>query len=336
MYVEFQIPATLKCNVPIVLFSGDLQSGLNYKGTPDGREGWEQFFLRKGYAVYTVDQPARGRSPNNLVDSETRIAPKERIERVFTAAGRSGLWPQATLHTQWPGSGVSGDETFDQYMDQTYPALVDIPLLQELNRDAGVALLERIGPAIILTHSQAGAYGWLIADARPDLVTAIVAIEPSGPPVHELVPPLASQEATGSASAGQGTGDAPQNEWYRDGRRTKPYGLAALPLAYDPPVTNENSLQFVKEEQAQRRDLSRGWKQVSPARQLAKLRTVPVLVVTGEASYHAAYDHLTVDYLRQAGVNTTFIRLAERGIFGNGHMMMLESNNLEIAAVIDE
>jgi hypothetical protein len=59
-----------------------------------------------------------------------------------------------------------------------------------------------------------------------------------------------------------------------------------------------------------------------------------VLILASEASYHAAYDHCTSQYLAQAGVKNTFVRLADRGIKGNGHMMMLEKNNQEIAALI--
>ena len=58
------------------------------------------------------------------------------------------------------------------------------------------------------------------------------------------------------------------------------------------------------------------------------------LILTSEASYHAAYDHCTVQYLEQAGVHPTFIQLSEIGVRGNGHMVMLEKNNLEIAAVL--
>ncbi len=61
---------------------------------------------------------------------------------------------------------------------------------------------------------------------------------------------------------------------------------------------------------------------------------VPVLVLTAEASYHANYDHCTVKYLRQAGVQPTWIKLADAGIHGNGHMMMLEKNNLDIARLM--
>src|SRR4051794_10560638 len=65
MYVEYQIPHRRTQEWPIVMFSGGGQSGLNYTGTPDGREGWAQFFLRRGYAVYVCDQPSRARSPHH-------------------------------------------------------------------------------------------------------------------------------------------------------------------------------------------------------------------------------------------------------------------------------
>jgi hypothetical protein len=47
------------------------------------------------------------------------------------------------------------------------PYVADIVETQRLNKDAGAALLDRIGPAIVLTHSQSGLFGWLIGDARP-------------------------------------------------------------------------------------------------------------------------------------------------------------------------
>src|SRR5579872_5835458 len=66
MYVEYQIPADLKHPFPIVMVHGGSQTGVDWIGTPDGREGWAQFFLRRGYAVYVVDQVARGRSPYDV------------------------------------------------------------------------------------------------------------------------------------------------------------------------------------------------------------------------------------------------------------------------------
>jgi pimeloyl-ACP methyl ester carboxylesterase len=64
------------------------------------------------------------------------------------------------------------------------------------------------------------------------------------------------------------------------------------------------------------------------------LRGIPILILVSEASYHAPYDHCTAKFLDQAGVKNSFVKLIDHGIRGNGHMMMLEKNNLEIAALL--
>ncbi len=76
--------------------------------------------------------------------------------------------------------------------------------------------------------------------------------------------------------------------------------------------------------------------QKAPARQLVNLKNIPVMVVAAEASYRQVYDHCTVKYLNQAGVNTEYVRLQDKGIRGKGHMVMIEKNNLEIARFVDE
>jgi hypothetical protein len=96
-------------------------------------------------------------------------------------------------------------------------------------------------------------------------------------------------------------------------------------------------MRFVRQDKAEAPDRVRCWQQAEPARKLAKLQNISVLVVEAEASYHAPYDHCTVNYLKQAGVTkTTYVRLADRGIHGNAHMLMLEKNNAEIAEVARE
>jgi len=312
MYVEFQIPAKVEHPYPVVMIHGGSQTGTNFTGTPDGREGWAQYFLRRGFAVYVVDQVARGRAAYAApVYGPVNAAKLLRVQERFVAPERFKMWPQAHLHTQWPGGAEPGDPVFDQFYASQMPSVADFAKQQEINRDAGVALLERIGPAILLTHSQSGAMGWPIADARPKLVKALVAVEPSGPPVHDV-------EFKGAP------------EWFADAAKAKISGLGEVPLTYDPP----GPLDFVREDKPDAPDLVRCWLQREPARQLVNLAGIPVLVVMSEASYHASYDHCTVKYLRQAGVPTTFMRLAERGIRGNGHMMMLEKNSDQIAAAM--
>ena len=100
--------------------------------------------------------------------SRTSRAPQgtplvKNVEDRFTAPEKAMLWPQAKLHTQWPGTGVAGDPSFDQFFASQVPFVREPKLIQTLNRDAAVALLDKIGPAIVMTHSQSGAYGWPIA-----------------------------------------------------------------------------------------------------------------------------------------------------------------------------
>jgi pimeloyl-ACP methyl ester carboxylesterase len=312
MYVEYQIPEKLEHRYPVVMIHGGSQTGTNFTGTPDGREGWAQYFLRRGYAVYVVDQVARGRAAYAApVYGPVNAAKLDWVEMRFVAPERAKRWPQAHLHNQWPGTGEPGDAAFDQFYASQMPSVASFAKQQEINRDAGVALLDRIGPAILLTHSQSGAMGWPIADARPNLVKAIVAVEPSGPPVHDIV-------------------FKGEPDWFADNDKTKAYGLGEVPLTYDP----LGPLEFAREEKADAPDLVRCWVQKGQPRQLKNLKNIPVLVVMSEASYHASYDHCTVKYLRAAGVVTTFMKLAESNIRGNGHMMMLEKNNDRIAAAM--
>jgi pimeloyl-ACP methyl ester carboxylesterase len=295
---------------------GGTMSGVNFTGTPDGREGWAQYFVRAGYAVYVVDQVGRGRSgylpaqygPSRNVDRDNAL-PR------FIAQEKAQLWPQAVLHTQWPGPGNLSDPAAQQLMASQLPAIADFKEQQFLNRDALIALFEKIGPGILLVHSQAGAFAWPVADARPDLVKAILAIEPNGPPVHGV-------EYVGAPV------------WFKEGPLTLPYGITAAPLTYAPAVKDASELHFVRDAKADAPDKVVCWKQQEPARQLPNLQKMPILVLTSEASYHTPYDHCTVRYLEQAGVKPDAIRLADIGIHGNSHVMMLEKNNKDIAAVI--
>jgi pimeloyl-ACP methyl ester carboxylesterase len=313
MYVEFQIPQKLTHRYPVVMIHGGSQTGTNFTGTPDGREGWAQYFLRRGYAVYVVDQVARGRAAQWSQMHGPVSAPNlTRLEQRFVAPERFNLWPQAHLHTQWPGEGKPGDSAFDQFYASQFPSLVDFPVQQALNRDAAVAVLDRIGGAVLLIHSQSGAFAWPIADKRPSLVKAIVAVEPNGPPAHDV-------EFKGPP------------EWFADNPHTKPYGLADVPLIYDPPVSDAAPLAYVRKDKPEKLDFVRCFAQQDPPRKLVNLQNIPILIVTSEASYHAAYDHCTVRFLAQAGVKSTHLRLPEVGIHGNGHMMMLEKNSDAIA-----
>ena len=323
MYVQYQIPYEVTHPYPLVLFHGGAQTGVNYMGTPDGREGWGTYFLRKGYAVYIVDQVGRGRSPayNPLPPAPevygtpfNRPANVEGRVRQWTAPERFGLWPNAHLHTQWPGTGEPGDPAFDQFFASQIQSRNDpgVVATQRDAQQAGAALLDRIGPAILITHSSSGTFGFLIADVRPGLVKAVVTIEGGETPYNYPIvgPPSYYGAAVPSAT----------------------WGFVSIPITYSPPVTDPTQLSFVQEAAPDPGRPVRCWLQAEPAHQLPNLRRMPHLLMVAEAGSLANTNHCVSKYLIQAGVPNTWVNLGDVGIHGNGHMMMWEKNNLEIAA----
>jgi pimeloyl-ACP methyl ester carboxylesterase len=314
MYVEVLRPQRVTQRYPLVFIHGAGQTGTNWIGTPDGRTGWADYFLGQGYVVYLVDQPARGRSPwHPAANGALQMRPPSWVEQRFTAPEVAHLWPQARKHTQWPGEGPKkgrqGDPVFDAFYATQVESLESPVETQKLVQAAGEALLDKIGPAVLVTHSQSGAFGWLLADARPKAVKGIMAIEPNGPPFRDAV---------------------------FDEHKSRAWGLTDIPITYAPPAKSPEEIAIVQEGKAAGPDLVRCWKQADPPRRLVNLQGIPVLVVTAEASYHAPYDDCTSRFLAQAGVPNTHWRLEEQGIHGNGHMVMIEKNNLEIAALLQK
>jgi pimeloyl-ACP methyl ester carboxylesterase len=315
-YVDYQIPQELKHPYPIVMIHGCCSAGSSWNGTPDGRDGWAQYFLSKGYAVYIMDQVGRGRSA--YVDSaygpNNPKAPKF-VEREFIAYEKYNLFPQAHLHTQWPGPGTVGDPMFDQFQAMMEPDFKDRVVREKFNRPAGVALLDKIGPAILMAHSQAGIYAWGIANDRPNLIKGMIMVEAAGSPFHEI------------ANVGP-------PDWFKDEGLSKPWGFTRTPVDFDPPISDPSELALEQQEKPDAPDLFRCWRQKEPARQLVKLKGIPIMLLHAEASFAMPTAHCGAAFLKQAGVDNDFVKLADLGIHGNGHFMMLEKNSLQIAGVI--
>lgn len=307
MFVEAYIPKEVLHPYPVIMFHGAGQTNVNWLTTPDGRMGWADYFVSKGYAVFLAEQPARGRSAYHPEENGPQIYHSvEALTSRFTSD--QGRWPQSKKHTQWPGNGTDPeDPILRQFLASQVEYLPSNKESQRLVLEAGRELLQLTGPAILLTHSQAGPFGWLLADDDPGQVRGIVALEPSGPPFS---PDVSTPKA-------------------------KNYGIADLPLHYDPPVAGVEDLRL-ELMKAPGPDLSDGWVFQEPAPQLPRLQGIPILLMVSEASYHAQYDHLTSHVLHQCGVDHDFVRLEEHGIHGNSHMMMLEKNNLQIADLILE
>src|SRR5215467_4279262 len=241
IYVEVLAPKDVRRPYPLVLIHGAAQTATNWMGTPDGRKGWAEYFVEQGYVVYMIDQPMRGRSAWHPVDGATRMFSAQQEEFQFTASEVVGTWPQAKKHTQWPGEGANkgrkGDPAFDAFYATQVETVISNEATQAANQAASAALLDKIGPAIILTHSQSGSFGWLIADARPKLVKGIIAIEPAGPPFEAI---------------------------YIGSGKTRPWGLTDIKMAYDPPANSADEIKTVREDKADGPDLAVCTMQAAP------------------------------------------------------------------------
>lgn len=262
-YVEYQIPHLQKSKYPIILYPGGGHGAKVYETTPDGREGWTTYFLRLGFPVYAVDGVNRGGSSYDMTNIalavQGRVPPSElpRMNRYTRELAwtqfRIGPSPGVPfLTTQFP------TEAFDQYANQLIPAWRD-PIEDDKNVAALVALLDQIGPSILLTWSQSGRFGFRAAVQRPSLVKAMLALEP------------AAVNAAGDMT-----------------------GVSAADLA--------------------------------------TLRHIPILLQAGD--FQDSRIASLRNFAAKIGSNATVLALTEHGIFGNGHVVMVEKNNIQVADLL--
>ncbi|MBP5077781.1 alpha/beta fold hydrolase [Pseudomonas chlororaphis] len=191
VYAFYQKPVDAR-PLPIVMWHGAGQSAKSWETTADGREGFQNIFLRRGFSTYLIDQPRRGDAGRSLV--ETTIKPVA-DEQLWFNQFRIGLWPETFAGSQFPPGPEAQEQFFRSMTPNTGP--YDI----EVVSDGVAALLEKTGPAILFTHSQGGGPGWLTA-IKSRNVRAIVAFEPGSSfvfPEGEAPAPIASAFDTVSA-----------------------------------------------------------------------------------------------------------------------------------------
>jgi pimeloyl-ACP methyl ester carboxylesterase len=271
MYVHYRIPAPRSSPFPIVLVHGGGLTGASYETTPDGREGWATYFARKGHAVYVVDTPGRGRSGFDATA----------INRAKAQADPAALPPSMLMVTgelAWPLFRF-GPAHGKPYEDTRYPTTAmaafgaQVVPFAEVTLEGGpttvvpqalAALLDRIGPAVVVVHSLAGPFADALVELRPKLVKAVVNIEGA-----QSVAPTDSQVAA-----------------Y--------VGIPVLELFGD---------------------------------------HLEAPVFTARPRYEAR--KVVVERInRQEGGRATLLRLPTIGIKGNSHMLMQDTNNLQIADVL--
>jgi pimeloyl-ACP methyl ester carboxylesterase len=271
MYVHYRMPATLKSKLPVVLVHGGGLTGASYETTPDGREGWATYFARKGYAVYVVDTPGRGRAGFNATAINQAKAQSDTARLPASVLMVTGelAW---SLFRFGPSYGSAYPNS--QFPVEAMPAFAaqGVPFAEAMLEGGGMAtapralaaLLDKIGPAIVMVHSLAGPFADALVELRPKLVKAVVNIEGA----QSVVPTQAQIQA------------------YR--------GIPVLELFGD---------------------------------------HLDAPVFTARPRYEAR--KTVVERINQnEGGRATLVRLPERGIHGNSHMMMQDRNNLQVADYI--
>ncbi len=295
MFVQYMIPAEKRHALPVVMVHGGGGQGTHMMGI-GGRPGWVHYFVQEGYSVYWLDRPSYGRSPYH----PDALGPSH-LPNVPALEGLIGS--TAVFNTaQWPGPGGMNDPLIDQFMACERGNVSDEAFHSDLVWPGGAELLDKIGPSILFVHAFGGFFAWGVADRRPNLVKAIVAMEINGNPF------------------------ARQLRW----------GLTASPMTYDPPVTALAQFKLVDQTEppdSPRPVVSPYKLQAEPAHKWKNLQGIPISWVTSEFGGGGS-PVSNVAFLKQVGCTAEMLRLRDYGIYGNGNLMLMEKNNHEVFSVI--
>jgi len=167
-YVYYQIPAKAR-KLPLVFWHGLGQSAKTWETTPDGREGFQNIFLRRHFTVYLIDQPRRGRAARSTKPVNLTANPDEQLWFGFF---RLGVYPDFYQGVQFSRDSESLNQFYRQMVPNTGPYDAQV------NIDAVSSLFDKIGAGILITHSQSGGPGWRTA-IKNNHIKAVVSFEPA-------------------------------------------------------------------------------------------------------------------------------------------------------------
>lgn len=182
VYVQYQVPVAAN-RTPITLIHGCCLTAKTWETTPDGRLGWNEYFLRKGHAVYVVDQAARGRSAANAAainGVKLGKSPADQLPPIILLSHESA----------WTGFRF-GPEYSKVYPNMQFPLEAVAEFWKQIVPDwngslptpnpSVVALSElagRLEGTVLIGHSQSGIYPFRAAALSARGIAGIVSIEP--------------------------------------------------------------------------------------------------------------------------------------------------------------
>jgi pimeloyl-ACP methyl ester carboxylesterase len=177
MYTQYFLPKVRKGKLPLLMWHGGGLTGVTYETTPDGREGWLNMFVRKGWDVYVSDAVERGRSgfasPDIWPGEPIFLTYTDPFERFRIGAGEGSWDPDPAKQKLMPDVQFPV-EAYANYMKQIVPRWLTT---DDAVIASYIALVDKVCPCVLLLHSQGGSFGLKVAEARPDKIKAIVAVE---------------------------------------------------------------------------------------------------------------------------------------------------------------
>jgi len=262
MYVQYFLPSNQKGKFPLLMWHGGGLTGVCWDTKPDGNPGWMQYFFNAGHSIYVSDAVERGRASwakyPEIYQGPPFFRTKKEAWEIFRIGPKDSYDVTPSKRIAHKGQLFPTDY-FDQFGKQFVPRWT---VNDEQTQKAYNALIQKLGPSVVMVHSQAGNFGFHAALAAPDKVKAIIAIEPAGAP--------------------------------------------------------------------------------APGPELDKLKGIPILIIWGDyidtqevwmrqqpASVNFAKD------LNARGGKVDWIDLPKNGIQGNGHMLMMDKNSDQVAALIE-
>jgi len=185
-YVHFTQLDKPQSNCPVTFWHGGAMTGVTWETTPDGRPGWQMYFLRQGYDVYVCDAMERGRagwSPYPEIYTESPIfRTLDEAWGLFRMGAREGY--SRSIDKREPYDGLQFPlESFDQLGAQFVPRWT-CHGTQSLV--AYVEALRKIGPTLLVSHSQGANLALEAVQKYPELILGVVLIEPAAAPEHTL------------------------------------------------------------------------------------------------------------------------------------------------------
>jgi len=189
IYVRYQIPTKAKGN-SIVLIHGCCLTGKSWESTPDGRMGWDEYFVRRGFPTYVIDQSGRGRSAVNATAINAAKIGEENPEQLPTifAASHESAWAIFRFGSDYPKVyegmkfPIASQKGLWQQMvpDWLYSLPNPNPTISALSE-----LSKKLQNTILISHSQSGIFPFQTAELSTQGISGIISIEPAACPAAE-------------------------------------------------------------------------------------------------------------------------------------------------------